>query len=46
VERGFAWFQQLVSDGQRLSETVRGLHFLAFACLMLHRAAGTLAARP
>jgi transposase len=37
VERSFAWanrFRRLVKDYERLPETLRGLHFLAFACLM------------
>ena len=49
VERSFAWatrFRRLAKDYERLPETVAGLHFLAFACLMLHRAAGALAASP
>ena len=49
VERSFAWasrFRRLATDDERLPETLRGLHFLAFACLMLHRAAGPLAASP
>ena len=40
VERSFAWatrFRRLVRDDERLPETVKGLHFLAFACLMLTR---------
>jgi transposase len=40
VERDFAWasrFRRLVRDYERLPETVAGLHFVAFACLMLHR---------
>lgn len=40
VERSFAWasrFRRLARDYERLPETVTGLHFLAFACLMLHR---------
>ena len=40
VERSFAWanrFRRLVKDYERLPETVRGLHFLAFACLMLSK---------
>ncbi|MDP9356354.1 MAG: IS5/IS1182 family transposase, partial [Chloroflexota bacterium] len=28
--------RRLVRDCERLPETVAGLHFLAFACLMLH----------
>lgn len=49
VERSFAWasrFRRLAKDYERLPETVRGLHFLAFTCLMLHRAAHILAAGP
>lgn len=40
VERSFAWaarFRRLARDYERLPETVAGLHFIAFACLMLHR---------
>ena len=40
VERSFAWmarFRRLARDYERLPETVTGLHFLAFAILMLHR---------
>jgi transposase len=42
VERNFAWaarFRRLARDYERLPDVVRGLHFIAFACLMLHRAA-------
>jgi transposase len=38
IERSFAWktrFRRLVRDFERLPQTVAGLHFLAFACLML-----------
>lgn len=38
VERSFAWatrFRRLAKDYERLPQTVAGLHFLAFACLML-----------
>lgn len=41
VERSFAWkmrFRRLVRDYERLPQTVAGLHFVAFACLLLHRA--------
>jgi len=41
VERSFAWaarFRRQAKDYERLPETVAGLHFVAFACLMLHRA--------
>jgi transposase len=40
VERSFAWasrFRRLARDYERLPETVAGLHFVAFACLMTHR---------
>jgi transposase len=42
VERSFAWsarFRRLARDFERLSQTLAGLHFLAFAILMLARAA-------
>ena len=45
VERSFAWatrFRRLVRDYERLPETVKGLHFVAFACLMLHKAIGAM----
>ena len=38
VERSFAWanrFRRLVKDYERLPQTLKGLHFLAFACLMV-----------
>ena len=41
VERSFAWkmrFRRLVRDYERLPAVVAGLHFVAFACLMLHHA--------
>ena len=40
VERSFAWAarcRRLARDYERLPETVAGLHYLAFASLMLHR---------
>jgi transposase len=40
VERSFAWmakFRRLARDYERLPETVAALHFVAFACLMLHQ---------
>jgi transposase len=40
IERSFGWmarFRRLVRDYERLPETLRGLHFLAFAMLMAHR---------
>jgi transposase len=49
VERSFAWaarFRRLARDYERLPETVAGLHFLAFACLMLHRLVTSVANSP
>jgi transposase len=49
VERSFAWvarFRRLAKDYERLPETLVGLHFVAFACLMLHRATALLGASP
>ena len=40
VERNFAWsahFRRLARDYERLPQIVAGLHFVAFACLMLNR---------
>jgi transposase len=40
VERSFGWmarFRRLARDYERLPETLKGLHFLAFAMLMAHR---------
>lgn len=40
VERSFAWlsrFRRLSRDYERWPETLRGLHFLAFAMLLTHR---------
>ena len=40
VERSFAWmarFRRLARDYERLSATLAGLHFVAFAMLMAHR---------
>ena len=45
VERSFAWatrFRRLVRDYERLPETVKGLHFVAFACIMLSKAANAI----
>jgi transposase len=42
VERSFAWlarFRRLARDYERLAETLRGLHFVAFAIVMLRRLA-------
>ncbi len=49
VERSFAWasrFRRLARDYERLPETVAGVHFLAFACLMLHRLVTAVALSP
>ena len=40
AERSFAWtsrFRRLARDYERLPTTLAGLHFLPFACLLLHR---------
>jgi transposase len=40
IERSFGWmarFRRLARDYERLPETVAGLHFIAFAMLMLAR---------
>jgi transposase len=39
-------FRRLARDDERVPETVAGLHFLAFACLMLHRMVTLAAQRP
>jgi len=49
VERSFAWasrFRRLARDYERLPGTVAGLHFVAFACLMLHRLVNLAAHSP
>jgi transposase len=46
VERSFGWmarFRRLARDYERLPETLAGLHFLAFSCLMLRRFVDLLA---
>jgi transposase len=46
VERSLAWtarFRRLARDYERLPQVVAGLHFVAFACLLLHRAVLTFA---
>lgn len=46
VERSFAWtsrFRRLARDFERLPETFRSLHFLAFATLMLQAFVKTIA---
>ena len=45
VERSFVWaarFRRLVRDDERLPETLAGLHFLAFAILMLKQFVGVM----
>jgi transposase len=45
VERSFAWaarFRRLARDYERLDTTLKGLHLLAFATLMLRNLANTL----
>lgn len=45
VERSFAWMtrcRRLVKDYERYAETLAGFHVVAFACLMLKRAADFL----
>ena len=42
VERSYGWmarFRRLARDYERLSETLKGLHYVAFSILMLQRAA-------
>jgi transposase len=49
VERSFAWaarFRRLARDYERLPGTVAGLHFVAFACLMLQRLVHVVAQSP
>jgi transposase len=49
VERSFAWaarFRRLARDYERLPETLAGLHFLAFAMLMLKQFFAVLAQSP
>jgi transposase len=49
VERSFAWatrFRRLAKYYERLPATVAGLHFVAFACLFLHRAIAALGSSP
>jgi transposase len=45
VKREFAWasrFRRLARDSERLAATLVSPHFLAFACLMLHRFTGLI----
>jgi transposase len=46
VERSFAWtarFRRLARDFERTPEVLRGLHFIAFAILMLQAFIKTIA---
>jgi transposase len=46
VERSFGWlarFRRLSHDYERLPDTLKGLHFLAFVMLMAHRFVQTMA---
>ena len=41
VERSFGWaarFRRLARDYERLTETLEGMHYLAFSLLMLRQA--------
>jgi len=45
VERSIAWlarFRRLARDYERLADILAGLHFVAFACLMLSKVAAIL----
>jgi len=45
IERSFGWmarFRRLARDYERLQTTLQGMHYVAFACLYLHRAAPLL----
>lgn len=49
VERHFGWaarFRRLASDDERVPETVAGLHFVAFVCLMAHQLVAAIAQSP
>jgi transposase len=49
VERSFGWaarFRRLARDYERLPETLAGLHYAVFACLMLQRVVPLLASGP
>lgn len=49
VERSFAWmarFRRLARDYERLSKTLVGLHFVAFAILLAHRFVTVMAQSP
>jgi len=49
VERSFAWtarFRRLARDYERLPTVLAGFHFIAFACLMVKKAAPLLTSGP
>lgn len=49
VERSFAWaarFRRLARDYERLPQTLAGLHFVAFTCLMLSKIAVLISQSP
>jgi transposase len=49
VERSFGWLarcRRLARDDERLPQTLAGMHFIAFACLMLPRVAPLLSNHP
>lgn len=49
VERSFAWaarFRRLARDYERLDTTLKGFHYLSFACIMLTRMFHPLNATP
>jgi transposase len=44
VERTFAWaarFRRLARDYERMAQTLAGLHYVAFVCLMLSKTMST-----
>jgi len=46
VKRSFGWvaqFRRLARDHERLGQTLAGLHYVAFACLMLAKTVSLLA---
>lgn len=46
AERSFVWmarFRRLAKDYERLATNLAGLHYVAFACFLLHKATPLLA---
>jgi hypothetical protein len=43
VEGNFAWIARLAPDFKRTPETLRGIHFLAYAILMMQAFAKSIA---